>query len=85
MPIDPNTGNPMSERDITKYGASIVRAAVDWADPAKLMRAGFLQIDVEPREHLLDGDRCFQFLKVDAHDFTSMEKSTPRYILSEGG
>src|SRR5437588_4817457 len=28
MPIDPITGNPMSERDITKYGASIVHAAV---------------------------------------------------------
>ena len=28
MPIDPGTGNPSSERDITKYGASIVRAAV---------------------------------------------------------
>ncbi len=25
MSIDPETGNPMSERDITKYGASIVR------------------------------------------------------------
>ena len=28
MPIDPITGNPMSERDITKYGASIIRASV---------------------------------------------------------
>ena len=28
MPIDPTTGNPTSERDITKYGASIVRASV---------------------------------------------------------
>ena len=28
MPIDPTTGNPTSARDITKYGASIVRASV---------------------------------------------------------
>src|SRR5947209_14608081 len=28
MPLDPNTGNPLSQRDITKYGASIVRANV---------------------------------------------------------
>jgi len=28
MPIDSTTGNPSSERDITKYGASIVRANV---------------------------------------------------------
>lgn len=28
MPIDPITSNPMSERDITKYGASIIRANV---------------------------------------------------------
>ena len=28
MPIDPVTGNPTSERDITKYGASIVRMPV---------------------------------------------------------